>query len=310
MQEPNTTKPLIEPSVADLLKAMAASPELTVGRRRHWTCSLRVIAAALGKPPELLPARWTAPRQPMSRLHHTQMGVTAKTLANHKSNVQAALRWFAKEESVSLRGSPLSPEWALLRDGIADYRTRANSYSLMRFCSAKGIAPEAVDESALDACIAYRGATTALKANAAARGRRARPWSRCVAVVPGWPAQKLIEPPLARTLAGPDWEELPEGLRRDIDAYLAHLTQVRRTSGGKRLAPCKPRKAKLVALVRKTASLGVPIDSLASLADLLEPELMERVVDAYWEDSGEEPSIYLIELSSLAWHRSSDPVPR
>src|SRR5262245_61839368 len=245
MQEPNTTKPLIEPSVADLLKAMAASPELTVGRRRHWTCSLRVIAAALGKPPELLPARWTAPRQPMSRLHHTQMGVTAKALGKHKAKVQGALRWFAKEESVPLRGSPLSPEWALLRDGIADYRTRANSYSLMRFCSAKGIAPEAVDESALDACIAYRGATTALKANTAARRRIARSWNRCVAVVPGWPSQKLIEAPLERTLEGPHRGELPEGLRRYIDAYLAHLTQVRRTSGGKRLAPCKPSTIKV-----------------------------------------------------------------
>jgi hypothetical protein len=32
---------------------------------------------------------------------------------------------------------------------------------------------------------------------------------------------------------------------------------------------------------------------------LLEPEIIERVFDAYWENSGEEPSIYLIELSSL-----------
>jgi hypothetical protein len=66
----------------------------------------------------------------MGRLHHIQMSVTAKTLANHKSNVRAALRWFAKEESAPLRGAPLSPEWALLRDGIVDYRTRANTYSL------------------------------------------------------------------------------------------------------------------------------------------------------------------------------------
>ena len=159
-------------------------------------------------------------------------------------------------------------------------------------------------KSALDACMAYRAATTALKADAAARRRIARAWNRCVDVVPGWPSQKLIEPPPKCTLAGPAWEEFPEGLRRDIESYLARLGQVRRTHGGKRLAPCKPstikvRKAKLVAFVRKAVSLGVPIDSLASLADLLDPELVERVVDAYWKDSGEEPSIYLIELSSL-----------
>src|SRR5262245_50602903 len=304
MQEPNTTKTLIEPSIAELFKAVTASPEVTVERRRHWSCSLRVITAALGKPPELLPARWTALRQPIGRLHHAPMGVTAKTLANHKANVRGALRWFAEEENVPSRGVPLSSDWARLRDSIAHHRTRANLSSLMRFCSAKGIAPEAVDESALDACMAYRGATTALTANTAARRRIARSWNRCVGVVPGWPSQKLIEPPPKSALVGPACEAFPGRLRRDIDAYLAHLTQVRRTSGGKRLAPCKPstikvRKAKLVAFVRKAVSLGVPIDSLASLADLLEPELVERVFDAYWKERGEYPSIYLIELASL-----------
>ena len=232
------------------------------------------------------------------------MGVTAKTLANHKANVRAALRWFADEENLPSRGAPLSPDWARLRDGIVHQRTRAQLSSPMRFWSAKGISPQAVNEAALDACMAYRAATTALKANAGARRRIARAWNRCVGVVPGWPPQKLIEPPPKSALVGPSWEEFPEGLRRDIESYLARLSQVRRAQGGKRLAPCKPstikvRKAKLVALVRKAVSLGVPIDSLASLADLLEPELIERVVDAYWEDSGEEPSIYLIELSSL-----------
>ena len=302
MQKSNVIRPLIEPSLADMLAAIGASPDLTDVHRRHWTCSLRITAKALGKPPELLPARWTALRQPVSRLHDMQMG--AKTLANHKANVRAALRWFAKEKDIPSRGAPLSPDWARLMNGIVHSRTRVQLYSPVRFWSAKGITPQAVDESALDACMAYRATTTALRADAAARRRIARAWNRCVDAVPGWPQQKLIESPTKGTLAGPAWEEFPGDLRRDIDTYLTLLSQVRRTQSGKRLAPCKPstikvRKAKLVAFVRKAVSLGVPIDNLASLADLLDPELVERVVDAYWKDSGEEPSIYLIELSSL-----------
>jgi integrase len=304
MHDLNTTKPLIELSLAELLRAIEASPEVTVTRRRHWTCSLRITATALGKPPELLPARWTALRQPIARLHHVQMGVTAKTLANHKANVRAALRWFADEEDLPSRGAPLSPDWERLRDGIAHHRTRAHLSSPMRFWSAKEIAPEDVDEAALDACMAYRAATTALKANAAARRCIARAWNRCVGVVPGWPSQKLIEPPPRSTLASPSREEVPEGLRRDIENYLTRLRQVRRIAGGRRLPPCKPstikvRKAKLVAFMRKAVSLGVPINGLASIHDLLEPALVERVFDAYWKDSEEHPSIYLIELASL-----------
>jgi hypothetical protein len=108
MEDSNIALALIEPSVADAVTAIERAKELSEDKRRHWACSLRVTVKALGKPPELLPARWTAIRIPISRLHHAQMGVTAKTLANHSGNVRAALNWFANEENVPLRGAPLS----------------------------------------------------------------------------------------------------------------------------------------------------------------------------------------------------------
>ena len=115
---------LIEPSMADVMAAIEAADDLPEDKRRHWACSLRVIAKALGKPPELVPARWTALRLSLSRLHHGQMGVAAKTLANHKANVRAALSWFAKEENVPLRGAPLSEAWTKLGQAISSYRNR------------------------------------------------------------------------------------------------------------------------------------------------------------------------------------------
>jgi integrase len=304
MQEISSTKPLIEPSFADVEVAVGDAPNLTKGHRRHWPCSLRITAKGLDKPLELIPARWTAVRIPISHLHHAPMGVTAKTLANHKANVRAALSWFAEEENVPLRGTPLRPDWAKLQEGITHRRTRAHLSSPLRFWSARGIAPEEVDEAALDACMAYRAATTALKANAAARRWIARAWNRCIGVVPGWPSQRLVEPPPKSSLVGPAFEEFPAGLGQDIAAYLTGLTQIRRPSGGRRRAPCKlstikVRRAKLVAFVRKAVSVGVPISSLKSFRELFDPDLVKRVFDAYWRDSGEHPSIYLIELASL-----------
>jgi len=295
---------LVEPSVADVLAWIPAAPGLREGRRRQYTCSLRIVAKAIGKPPELLPARMTALAQPMSRLHHAQMGVTAKTLANHKSNVRAALKRFGREENIPLRGAPLSPEWAFLRDGIVDYRTRAILSSPMRYCSAHNIRPEGVDEGVVDSLMFYRAATTALAANAAARRRIARAWNSCIGGVPGWPSHRLIEPPPKSALAGPPWEEFPAGLRRDIEAYLRSLEQIRRIPGGRRRPPCKAktikvRRAKLVAFVRKAGSIEIPIGNIDSFRELLDPDLVERVLDAYWRDSGEEPGIYVIELASF-----------
>ena len=104
--QPNKTKSLLEPSIADALAWLPTAPGLREGQRRQWTCSVRFIVRALGRPPELLAARLTALAQPTARLHHTQMGVTTKTLANHKSNVRAALKRFGREENVPLRGTP------------------------------------------------------------------------------------------------------------------------------------------------------------------------------------------------------------
>src|SRR6476661_6180610 len=110
-----TATALLEESFADLIAAIAQAPELSEQRRRHWTCSLQRIAQYLDRPAT---ARWNAVRLWVGQLHHARVGVTAKTLANHKSNVRAALRWLGKEHGVPQRGVRLSPEWARFCDGL------------------------------------------------------------------------------------------------------------------------------------------------------------------------------------------------
>jgi hypothetical protein len=58
---------------------------------------VRQIAKGLDRPPTVIPARWNAVWPSVGHLHHARVGVTAKTLANHKANVRAALRWFGNE---------------------------------------------------------------------------------------------------------------------------------------------------------------------------------------------------------------------
>src|SRR5262245_11064191 len=104
---------LLESSFADAIAAIEQAAELPEQIRRHWTCSLRQIAKWLDRPAEVIPARWTSVRIAVSQLHHARVAVTAKTVANHKANLRAALRWFGNE-GVPVRGVPLSPDWATL----------------------------------------------------------------------------------------------------------------------------------------------------------------------------------------------------
>ena len=290
---------LLEPSFADLVDAIEQATGLSDERRRHWVCSARQIAKWLDRPITLVPARWTAIQIAVGQLHHARVGVRPKTLANHRANVKAALRWFGKERNVPERGMRLSPEWARLRARM-ESRMRDRLSSLMRYCSAHGVHPPAVDDMVFDDYWRYRRETTALVSNNTQRRFMSRAWNACAATIDDLSLQRLAEPPL-KVLAQPAWDQFPEGLRKDTDDYFAGLTKPHRTLNGKRIQPCCERtimyrRAALIAFARMAVRLGTPVESLNCLAALLQPDLVERVIDAYWQKNGETPKTGTIDL--------------
>ena len=42
---------------------------------------------------------------------------------------------------------------------------------------------------------------------------------------------------------------------------------------------------------------GHPVESLGSFSDLLDPDLVEEVLEAYWEENGEEPRIWTVDMA-------------
>src|ERR1035438_6123385 len=99
------TTALLEPSFVALIAAIEQAADLSEQRRRHWVCSLRQIAKWLDRPAEVIPARWHSVRFSVAQLHHARLGISAKTLSNHKSNVKGALRWYGKEHDVPQQGA-------------------------------------------------------------------------------------------------------------------------------------------------------------------------------------------------------------
>jgi hypothetical protein len=194
---------LLERSFADAAKAIEGAVDLPAQTRTQWLCSLRQIAKAFDKPMEVIPARWTAARFPIDRLHHAVVGLNPKTLANHKANARAALRWSGKEEDVPSRGLPLDGEWQVLRQQLRDRRTRATLSSLMRYFSARKVLPAAVDEAAIDAYMRYRAQTTALATDAGARRSIARAWN---VGAPASSGVELLEPAI-KTTGEPECEK-------------------------------------------------------------------------------------------------------
>jgi hypothetical protein len=294
------TQALIEPSFADAIAIIAAADELPEQTRRHWATSLRQIAKALDRPLEVIPARYSAVRADLTNLHQVPAGLTAKTLQNHKSNAKSALLWLAREKGIPEHGAPLMPAWEKLRSEIENALIRSRLSSLMRFCSANKIAPAEVDDPVIDQLLTYR-AKTGKPADAAFRRLLARAWNANIGTIAGWPQRQLLEPPVKAAVELP-WEAFPEGLRRDVDGYLTGLTKVRRNRLGQRIRPLKAstirtRRAELLAATRTAVKVGVPIESLDSLAALLDPAVAEKVLDAYWARNGENPKLFTVDLA-------------
>ena len=293
-----TTTAILEPSFTEVIDAMEGAGALSEQHRRHWACSLRQIAKWLDRPMEVIPARWQAVRFGVSELHHARVGVTAKTLANHKSNVRAALRWFGQEHDVPHHGARLSAGWVRFCDRL-DKPRRDRLYNLTRYCSACGIEPLSVDDKTFDEYWRYRTETTARASNNTAKRFMVRAWNACAAGMDGLQLQRLTEPPLKT--AEPPWENFPQGLRSDLDDYFARLAKPHRSLNGKRIRPCRPttiqtRRAVLVAMARMAVRLGVPIENLNRLGVLLHPDVVELVIDAHWKKNGAEPNTGTIDL--------------
>jgi hypothetical protein len=294
------TPVLIETSFMDAIAIIAAAQDLPEQKRRHWTTSLRRIAKVFDKPLEVIPARYSAVRADLAQLHHVPAGLTAKTLANHRSNTKAALLWLAREKGVPEHGAPLTPPWKELQSQIRDRLVRWRLSSLMRFCSASHIAPIEVDEGVVERLMSYRS-QTGMSASDAFRRLVARAWNSNVGNIQGWPARRLIEPPI-KTAVELSWADFPEGLRRDVDRYLDGLTRVRRSRAGQRIRPLKPstlrtRRAELAAAARMAVKTGVPIETLSSFSALLAPEVVRKILDAYWQQNGETPKVFTIDLA-------------
>lgn len=292
---------IIEPSFANAIEAIAAATELSLQTRRQWCSALRGLARCLDRPPESIPARFSAVRNKMLALKYPPFGWTAKTLANTKSTAKAALLWFRREEGLGIDGVPMTPAWATLHRGLGDRSTRYRLAPLMRFCSAIGIAPAAVDDDVLGRFLRHRESTSTRVGDLAVRRVIVRLWNGCVGTIEGWPEKTLEVPPLKRR-GGLAWQDLPEGWRSDVDAYLKFLTAIHRDNNGRRLAPCTgttltTRKRELLAGANMAVQAGVPLQSLTSLAAMLRPEVATIIINAYWQRDGDVPASYTINLA-------------
>ena len=281
---------------------IAASKELPVPIKRHWTTSMRQFGKATGRPLEVIPARYSAVRNELASWHHAPSGLNPKTVRNHRSNTKSALLYLAQEKGIPQYGAPLTAEWQALMAQVKDKLVRARLSSFIRFYSANNISPLEVDkdETMVDRFMEYRN-RCGKPADAAFRRLLAKAWNANVGNIPGWPKRPLAVPPV-KPAVEIEWQEFPKGLRRDVNKYLNGLTKIRKDRRGRHIKPLRPstiraRRAELQAAARVAVKSGVPVKKLDSLRSMLKRSVAEKILDSYWQKNGEQPKLYTIDLA-------------
>ena len=294
-------------SLHDVLQAIEMS-DLALAKKIKWACSIRIIAGLLPPQGLDLPARWMLLSPKVKNLHHEQVNMTKANLDNHKSSFKSALVYLSENGMIRARGTPLTPAWAAMWAVLRSETDRTRLSSLFHWASHFGMAPEQIDNLALDRFLAYRRDVLAQKVDDLFQRALVKAWNDYAGQHPVWPPQALVPAPLKQKTAVL-WEAFPASLRQEIEDWLASLQKVRRVPGGPHRKAVKSntivtRRRELQAYARRAVEAGVPVAELTSLSVLLDPDLFERVIKIMGGDVN--PSTSIIDLSSRLYAMARD----
>lgn len=263
-----------QPSLRDVLAKLELDPEVTPARLTRVRSAARTMSNALDLPLERIPAHpsWLNGRFRLLK----EAGLAAKTVSNVKTELRFAVRTALGRQSRSPMPA-LSSEFRALYQAVKGSPLEWQLSRFLRYLSGLRVAPENVDDSHAEA---YR---RDLEADddvdrAYYRWRAAvRAWNRAVATVPGWPTRVLRLPAQRR----PRWtlreEEFTSPFRDDVEACLARMGRsdpLARRGPKRALRPAtlRHRRQQYFKFASAAVFSGMPIASLTSFAQLVEPQ--------------------------------------
>ena len=296
------TTALGEVSLADVRDAIDRDETVPAWKRAQWKSALKRLGEFLGRDLAAMPARLRALQPALRGLHHAQLGITKARLRNIKSDLRAALGHCGHIIPGLGKDQELAPAWMALHDRLTEVRHRRGLIRFFRFCSFRGIGPEDVDDDAVTAfleAVIESGSVTKPKN---LHRSVCRFWNDCVENIAGWPRCPVTVPdnrPARKTLS---WDAFTDALRSDVAAHLDWLAGKDLLAEDGPARPCKPatleRRREYIRLAASAAvASGIDIKALNSLADLVRPETVKRILDVYLARYDDEPTTFIIDLA-------------
>ena len=136
-----------DPTLANVLSALQCV-DLSARRRRDLISAVNTTARLLRRNVAELPANMATLRERLAGIHHVQAGMSAKRLANVKSDLAAALRVAAEIRKPSHEIVRM-PEWDAFLGSLNPPWERFCLVRLANYCSANSLSPSDVDDQVI-----------------------------------------------------------------------------------------------------------------------------------------------------------------
>jgi integrase len=210
-----------QPTLADLIVLVRSDTGLSDGKRKGMIRDIKTASRWFGMPPAEVIAHPMNIRPRFNRLSPGGLGVSTKRIQNVRTSVKAVLLRVNLIDGRSFK-VPLTPEWRALMTKIEDRYRSKKVQCIASYASAKGVAPDGVDEE-LSAAVLTALEADRLHANPRIVHQNAvRAWNSLVDSIANWPKNRLMQP-MYRKKKSPDAHMHPR-LSAAIEAFLVRHT--------------------------------------------------------------------------------------
>jgi integrase len=278
-----------------VLDRLAADPTLTPRRKRELCSHVSSYASLVGQPPAAIAVDPAAIRQTLDTIEPAWAKISRKRWANIRSGLADAIDVSGVRPMLKTARVELNPAWRALMDEAPPWMRHGLS-RFARWCSLRGIAPQAVDDSVIERFIAELHSSTLVRNLRYLSGLVRRAWNAFVAQHPT-KLRAVTVRPNTRVLKRVPWEQFPAPLRWDVEDYSDWASRPDPLADGARARALSASTLRLQrehthSAASAAVAAGVRMEQITSLGILVHPETFRAILRQLWRQDGDKLSAY------------------
>ena len=296
-------------TAADVM-AMLDQSDMPERRKRDLTSAINRVCEMIGYPPAALKLDVPTLRAQIGVIRSAAHGISQKTFANLRSLFGVAMEWAGVIERLPRGAARRDSAWAPLAAAVAGDKQLANGLAaFLNWCAWTGVEPASVDDKVLQRFLHWREARTLHSRPRDVVRQIPALWAAAQVLVPDWPATQLTRISFRAVSLNLRWEDLPESLRTDAEAYLTaraapDLFDDSQDAPTRPLVPSTIRQP--AEHIRLAASVlvrhGIAAEELNGLTALVEIDAVTTVLRHYHEQAARKPNAFAVAIGRTLIH--------